>query len=182
MRNVMGSVFAAAGLIGLVATSAMAENPACSSNDIICVDTSSATAGTGNPLTALTNGPLEVIRGIVAVGPKTQGSMPGIYAVFDGDEGVPNPLDGYLGLSTLDLKKTLGLVGSPEGNFNRAGGNDSIATLLGALPGAPSNMNAAVLSLEGLAPNLSFFQTGQIPETVPNLIELGHLSLPAIIK
>lgn len=182
MKKVMGSVFAAAGLVGLVASSAMAENPTCSgSTDIICVDTSSATAGTGNPLTPLTNGPLQVLRGIVEVGSKNP-DVKNVYVVFDGDEGVPNPLDGYLGFSAADLKKTLGLVGSPEGNFNRGGGNDSIATLLGALPGAPSNMNAVAISLEGLAPNLAFFQTGQIPETIPNLVELGHISLPAIIK
>jgi hypothetical protein len=110
--------------------------PECDPADLLCIDTNDANAGTGNPITPIT----EVLpsQGIVALGPynpdtgqilvlKQDGiDLHALYLFYDGDPTDIDPLGGYVGLNTLDFNHALlGLVASLKNtdNFNRAGGN-----------------------------------------------------------
>jgi len=124
MKDSLSRFMGAAAILALLAGTAAAENPSCvggADGDLICADTDNQTAGSGNPLTALSaRGPFQ---GILAVGPQNL-DLTKLYVFYDGDENDPNPLDGYLGISMKDISKSLlGFVASEQGNFNRAGGN-----------------------------------------------------------
>lgn len=177
--------FVAVGLLACAEGIAAAE-PSCSSSDTYCISTANALEGNGNPLTGLTNSPLQILRGVLEIGSRNDG----VYVVFDGYSGNVNPLDGYLGIDTRDLMKSnslLGLVGNDHGDFNRNGnGNTPITALLGLTPNL-NNLQLQPIAIQGLGlvPNLSFLETGHIPDlplSVPLLIEIGHDALPAIIQ
>lgn len=186
MKKGIMALVGAAGLLGLIASSASAANPSCSADDLYCVDTGSATAGSGNPLTVLTANGFQIFQGVLEIGPKNQGSTPGLYVVFDGFDGNVNPLDGYLGYNSADIAKSnsvLGLIGASSGNFERDGSNDQpISNLLAASPDlTATSFNPIIGQLQGLAPNLTFLQTGQVPP-LPDLMQVGHAFLPSVVK
>jgi hypothetical protein len=107
---------AATVLLGLgFAAPVVHASPACSSSDAVCIDQTGI--------------------GIIAAGgdATTQSG----YVFADGNDGNPEPLDGYIGASSADG----GLVSCASGDFNRAGGNNATA---GGDPTAPGPCSPAM--------------------------------------
>ena len=170
MKRVISCVAGVAAVMAMTAGVALAD-PVCMTNgggDAFCVSTDSATAGSGNPLAALTSkGPF---HGIVALGSTTSGAQ-AFYVFADGFNNLnADPLVGYLGLNTADMNNgLLGLVGDKIGDFNRAGGNNPLLALLQSYNIAltPDAINR-LENLSALAPDLTFLKNGQMP-AIPDL-------------